>query len=249
MNYLFITQSNLKKLPRDLMEKKPLLTSKNKIYHVRVGLYYLKSVLPQNCQAESQPFPYFFYKVCVFRRLKRKLWNMFSLEVCSWHFVLSCFISYMFTLSSAVYLFTQGWELALSGSTWQLPFCSSWIVTHVVFRARFIFSQIVKKCVRGNLLGIKEIWMRPAAIQLRIPAQQSPIKETFHSKKGKCFMHYNSSPLPFLNLYCSLHTVYTPFSRLKTTKWPSCRSFFSALRPCLRKDIFAWAQLSKGQLV
>ena len=42
--------------------------------------------------------------------------------------------------------------------------------------------------------------MRLAAIQL-IPAQHDPIKDTFDSKRGKCLMHYNFLPLPFLYLY------------------------------------------------
>ena len=52
-------------------------------------------------------------------------------------------------------------------------------------------------------------------------------------------MHYNSSPLPFLNLYCSLYTVYTPFSRFKTTKWPICSSFFSALTGLVFEKTFS----------
>lgn len=42
--------------------------------------------------------------------------------------------------------------------------------------------------------------MRPATKQL-IPAQRDPIEETFDSKRGKFVKHYNSLPLPFLNLY------------------------------------------------
>lgn len=42
--------------------------------------------------------------------------------------------------------------------------------------------------------------MRLAAIQL-MSAQHDPIKETFDLKKGKSLVHYNSLPVPFLNLY------------------------------------------------
>ena len=131
------------------MGKKPFWGQKQKNYNARFRLYFIFN--PFNFQVGKMKHNQI---RCHYKIFAWEGWNgnckIFYLKV---FFDIPCYRILLDiclqTVISCVFVYTSLRVCRLKDSTWQLPFCSSWEVTHVVFHVRY-FSQIVEWWIRGD---------------------------------------------------------------------------------------------------